>query len=147
MKSFKNGDKQHKIFKIFRIMMTNCTIKNEKFYYRHRFLVSENDALRFQLIKQNHNLFSTGHENQTKVFTLLTKIFFFSNCVKFVKQYVRNCHICAKFKISNEKYNKLLKLMPVSNQKWKKFSINFVTRLPRIGNYNAMMIMMNRFIK
>ena len=45
------------------------------------------------------------------------------------------------------KIQRIIKTHARARPKMKEISMNFVTKLPRIGNYNAMMIMVNRFIK
>jgi hypothetical protein len=66
-----------------------------------------------------------------------------------MKRYVKNCHLCRRFKTSRNKYSDLLNSLLISNRFWSDISMNFVTDLSLSLNdlYNAILMIICRLSK
>jgi hypothetical protein len=65
-----------------------------------------------------------------------------------MKRYIRNFHICKRFKAIRDKYSDLLNLLSILNKSWMNITMNFVIELSKIKNeFNVILIIINRFIK
>jgi predicted metal-dependent hydrolase len=64
-----------------------------------------------------------------------------------MKRYIRNCHICRKFKTTRNKYFDLLNFLLISNRSWTNIIINFVTELSESKNFNAILMIVDRLTK
>ena len=54
-----------------------------------------------------------------------------------VKQFIRNCHLCAKIKYFQACYHRVLKPLPVPERCWADISIDFVVHLPASKNLHS----------
>jgi hypothetical protein len=70
-----------------------------------------------------------------------------SEMIRDVKQYIRNCHICRRFKISRDKYNELLNSLSMFDRSWTNIILDFVTKLFDNKDYNAIFMIVNRLSK
>jgi hypothetical protein len=66
-----------------------------------------------------------------------------------VDKYVRNCHLCRRFKTSRDRYSDLLNSLSISNRLWIDINMNFVTSLSLSMNdlYNAILMIVYRLSK
>jgi hypothetical protein len=64
-----------------------------------------------------------------------------------VKRYVKNCHVCRRFKSSKNKYSELLNSLSISKQSWMKITMNFVIELSENKSFNAILMIINRLTK
>jgi hypothetical protein len=64
-----------------------------------------------------------------------------------VKRYIRNCHICKRFKVIKNKYSNLLHSLFISNRSWTNIIMNFVIELSNNKNFNVILIIVNRLTK
>ncbi len=102
---------------------------------------------RLSLMQEMHDSFAFNHSKMNKTIKLLKRNHRWSKMIRNVKQYIRNCHICKKFKIARNKYNELLNSLSMFNRLWTDIILDFVTKLFNNRNYNAIFIMMNKLSK
>ena len=60
---------------------------------------------------------------------------------------IQNCEKYLNSKILYKKYNRLLHFLPMLLQAWKKVVLNFITRLPQVGDYDLICVIINELIK
>jgi hypothetical protein len=66
---------------------------------------------------------------------------------KLVEKYVRNCHICKRFKTSRDWYFNLLNLFSISNKFWTNIIVKFVIELSLNKEFNVILMIVNRLTK
>jgi hypothetical protein len=71
---------------------------------------------RLSLIQEVHDQFAFDHSEMNKTIKLLKRNHRWSEMIRDVKQYVRNFHICRRFKTTRDKYHELLKSLSISNR-------------------------------
>jgi hypothetical protein len=124
-------------------------IIEEVLQFRKKLWVLENDELRLNILKKIHDQLVVKHSSIRRTLNLIKRHFYWSRMRELVKKYVRNCHLCRRFKTLKNKYSDLLNSLLISNQLWFDISMNFVTDLFLNLNdlYNAILMMICRLSK
>jgi hypothetical protein len=94
-----------------------------------------------------HDQFAFDHSNVNKIIRLLKRDYRWSEMIKDVKQFIKNCHICKRTKTIKNKYNELLNFLSISNRSWIDITFDFVIELSDNRNYNAVFMIINRLSK
>jgi hypothetical protein len=94
-----------------------------------------------------HDQFASDHSNVNKIIRLLRRNYRWSEMIRDVKQFIKNCHICRRSKAVRNKYNELLNFLSISNRSWIDIILNFVIELFESRNYNAVFMIINRLSK
>ena len=66
---------------------------------------------------------------------------------KDIHRYVRNCHVCRRAKAPRDKYNGLLKPLPIPERPWKDITLDYVTGLPKSKGNDAILMVVDRMSK
>jgi len=66
---------------------------------------------------------------------------------KTIWKYVTSCHTCQRAKALHETYNGLLKPLPVSDQRWKDISVDFVVDFPASKNCTNIIVIVDQLFK
>ncbi|KAL0554684.1 hypothetical protein IC582_008611 [Cucumis melo] len=64
-----------------------------------------------------------------------------------VMQYTKTCLICQQDKVEKVKVAGLLDPLPVPTRPWESVSMNFITYLPKVGDFEAILVIIDRFSK
>ncbi len=102
---------------------------------------------RLSLMQKMHDQFAFDHSDVNKIIKLLRRNYRWSEMIRDVKQFIRNCHTCKKAKTAKNKYNELLNLLSMSNRSWIDITFDFVIELFDNKNYNAVFMIINRLNK
>jgi hypothetical protein len=98
-------------------------------------------------MQEVHDQFAFDHSNVNRIIKLLKRNYRWSEMIRDVKQFIRNCHICRRSKAAKDKYNELLNLLSISNRSWTDIILNFVIELFESRDYNAVFMIINRLSK
>ena len=80
--------------------LAECTLQNDRVYYRDRLFVPENDELRLKIFQLCHDSSLAGHPGTAKVLELIARTYWWPNWTKHASQYLRNCPDCRRAKPS-----------------------------------------------
>ncbi len=94
-----------------------------------------------------HDQFVSDYSKMNKTIKLLKRNHRWSEMIRDVKQYVRNCHICKRFKTTRNKYHELLNSLSMFDRSWRNIILDFVTKLLNNKDYNVVFIIVNRLNK
>jgi hypothetical protein len=122
------------------------SIKNILFF-KEKLWMSESDQLKLDIIKEIHDQSAFEHSNVRRICKYLHKWYYWSQAKQSVERYIRNCHICKRFKTIKDKYSDLLNSLFISNRSWMNIIMNFVIELLDNKNFNVILMMINRLIK
>lgn len=64
-----------------------------------------------------------------------------------VYQFVKSCQICLQAKPDRSAYPGKLQSLPVPSKAWEIISLDFVEGLPRSGNKNCILVIMDKFMR
>lgn len=87
------------------------------------------------LLERNHNNRFSRHFQVQKTFELLTCKYYWPKMKPDVVKYVLSCDICMSSIAQRHKFHGSLQSFLVPHHKWKDFSIDFVTGLPKSKNW------------
>ncbi|KAA0065922.1 reverse transcriptase [Cucumis melo var. makuwa] len=62
-------------------------------------------------------------------------------------QYTKTCLICQQDKVEKAKVVGLLKPLPIPTRSWKSVSMDFITHLPKVGDFMIILVIIDRFSK
>ena len=66
---------------------------------------------------------------------------------KDIKKYVRSCNVCCTSEVSRHNPYGLLKSLPIGNNPWESFSMDFITDLPSSNRMSCILVVVDRFTK
>jgi hypothetical protein len=116
-------------------------------FFKKKLWVLESNQLKLNIIREIHDQFASEHSNIRRTHKYLSKWYYWSQVKKSVERYVRNCHICEKFKATRNKYSELLNFLFILNHLWTNIIMNFVIELSENKDFNAILMMINRLTK
>jgi hypothetical protein len=105
------------------------------------------ESNRLSLIQKMHDQFSSNHSKMNKKMILLRRNHRWSEMIRDIKQYVRNCHTCNRAKAAKNKYHELWNSLSMLDRSWTNIIFDFVTKLFNNKKYNAILMMINRLNK
>jgi hypothetical protein len=116
-------------------------------FFKKKLWLFEFDQLKLNIIKKIHDQLASKHSDIRRTCKYLHKWYYWSQAKQSVKRYIRNCHICKRFKTTRDKYSELLNSLSISDRSWMNIIMNFVTELFKSKNFNAILMIINRLTK
>src|SRR5579871_816993 len=89
-----------KLRKELRFAMSECKIIENRIFFRDRLFIPDDKELKLQIMARTHSSAPAGHPGRNKTANLLARSYFWPGLTKDVIQYVRNCHLCKRSKVS-----------------------------------------------
>ncbi len=105
------------------------------------------ESNRLSLMQEMHDQFASSHSEINKTIKLLRRNHRWSEMIRDVKQYVRNCHTCKRVKTARDKYHELLNSLSILDRSWTDIILDFVIELFDNRKYNAVLMIINRLSK
>jgi hypothetical protein len=102
---------------------------------------------RLSLMQEMHDQFAFDHSDVNRIIRLLRRNYRWSEMIRDVKQFIRNCHTCRRAKTVRDKYNELLNFLSISKRSWTDITFDFVIELSDSKDYNAVFMIINRLNK
>ncbi|XP_075109217.1 uncharacterized protein LOC142181004 [Nicotiana tabacum] len=113
-----------------------------------RLCVADVDGLRQAILEEAHNSRYTIHLGSTKMYHDLKQFYWWEGMKKNVANFVSNCLTCQQVKAEHQSPTGLLQQVEIPEWKWKRITMNFVTRLPQtLRGYNSIWVIVDRLIK
>jgi hypothetical protein len=94
-----------------------------------------------------HDQFAFDHSKMNRTIKLLKRNHRWLEMIRDVKQYIRNCHTCRRFKAARDKYQKLLNSLSMLERSWIDIILDFVIDLLDSREYNVILMMIDRLSK
>jgi hypothetical protein len=129
------------------MLLKKFEIVENTLFFKKKLWISEFDQLKLIIIKKIHNQSVSEHSNVRRTCKYLHKWYYWLQAKQLIKRYIRNCHICKRFKITRDKYFDLLNLLSISDWSWTNITMNFVIELFESKEFNAIWMIMNKLIK
>nr|GEX25317.1 integrase, catalytic region, zinc finger, CCHC-type, peptidase aspartic, catalytic [Tanacetum cinerariifolium] len=105
------------------------TWHNQQLRRKEKLMVENDEILRTELLQQVHRGASGGHSRVKVTTHKLCSMFYWKKMRKEVKQFVRNCEVCQRYK-PNWKHI-LLHPLPIPTSIWTSISMDFIEGLPK----------------
>ena len=129
------------------ISLADCSDVEGRLLYRGRIYVPDLHQLRLRLTRQYHDTPVAGHRGQAKTYELLSREYYWPQMIKFVERYIRNCHTCGRGRSWRHKKQGLLRPPPVPERRWRHITMDFVTGLPLVNGFDAVLNVVDRLSK
>ena len=113
----------------------------------NRLYIPRMGELRKKLIQECHDTLWAGHPRWQRMYALIKKGYFWPNMVDDIMQYTKTCVICQQDKVEKAKVSRLFEPLPVSTRPWESVSLDFITHLPNVGEYDVIFVIVDRFSK
>jgi hypothetical protein len=104
--------------------------------------------LRSEILKEVHDSpYETAHTGAEKLWKRLSSKFYWPRMKKDLLRFIQSCDVCQKTKNSNFNHYSLLIPNPILTQPYKSISMDFVVNVPWSGDYNAVLVIVDRLTK
>nr|GEU63599.1 putative reverse transcriptase domain-containing protein [Tanacetum cinerariifolium]GEU81628.1 putative reverse transcriptase domain-containing protein [Tanacetum cinerariifolium] len=90
--------------------------------------------LRTLIMHESHNSKYSIHPGSDKMYQDLKQLYWWPNMKANIATYVSKCLTCSKFKAEHQKPSGLLVQPEISEWKWEKITMDFITKLPKTTN-------------
>ena len=104
-------------------------------------------GLRRELIKECHDTQWAGHPGGHRTYALLERAYYWPKLREQVDNYVKTCIICQQDKVLRAKAFGLLEPLPVPQKPFESVSMDFISTLPKVGEYTSILVVVDRFSK
>ena len=113
-----------------------------------RLCVPSVSNLRSDIIRQCHDLPTSGHFGWLKTLELLMRNFYWNHISKDVQKYVSSCDVCQRSKPMNVAVQGLFKPLPIPRGRWTDITMDFVGALPKtVSGHDTVMVVVDRLSK
>lgn len=129
------------------VSLPHCEVGEDKLYLKGLLLVPEDEDLRMELLKEIHESPAGGHYGWKKLLSITRRQYWFPKMISYMQRLIRNCHICKRSSSPRDTYHGILNPLPIPEQPWRDISLDFVTGLPEVNGYNAILNVVCRLTK
>ncbi len=117
-------------------------------FFKKKLWISEFDQLKLDIIRKIHDQSASEHSDVRRTCKYLFKWYYWSQAKQSVERYIRNCHICRRFKAIRDRYFELLNSLSISDRSWTNIILNFVIELSKTkDDFNAILMIVDRLTK
>ncbi|KAA0051925.1 pol protein [Cucumis melo var. makuwa] len=113
-----------------------------------RLCVSENSAVKIELLTEAHSSPFTMHPGSTKMYQDLRSVYWWRNMKREVADFVNRCLVCQQVKTPRQRPAGLLQPLSVPGWKWESVLMDFITELPKtLKGYTVIWVVVDRLTK
>ena len=94
-----------------------------------------------------HSSAQGGHSGIPVTYNRLKHYFFWPGMKSAVREYVQTCSVCQQAKPDRARYPSLLQPLHVPSSAWDMVSLDFVDGLPRSGNSDTILVVVDKYSK
>ena len=109
--------------------------------------VPRSGNLRRLLLKEYHDTPWVGQNGWQRTYALLKREYYWPNLRDDAIQFTKTYLICQQNKVERNKIVGLLEPLPVPSRPWKSVSLDFITHLPKVGEIESILVIIDRFSK
>jgi hypothetical protein len=111
--------------------------KNGLYWITDKTMIPSISTLKERLINEFHN--SVGHPDYERTYSVILCTFYWPNLRKESKSFVKICPKCQRIKPRTEKPYGSSMPLPIPTRPWDSISMDFITRLPNVDGYDAIL--------
>jgi len=112
-----------------KIFLVECEEHENHLYFQKRRYVLNFDKLRLHIIQLAHDSVVDDYSERIKNYKLISQVYWWFNIYKYVQRFVRNCHICTRFKLSRQWTQEWLCSLSILERRWRDVFMNYVDSL------------------
>lgn len=112
-----------------------------------RIYVGSHGSIRDKIMWELHDGPVGGHSGQEATTRRVCQFFYWPSMRTTIQEYVKSCDICQRVKTGNQVPGGLLQPLPIPSQIWTDISMDFIEGLPKSGEKNCIMVVIDRLTK
>ncbi|GJY42186.1 retrotransposon-related protein [Tanacetum coccineum] len=120
---------------------------NEKLIRKGKLVVGKDEAVRNEILNHFHEGAIGGHSGVKVTTQKLCSLFYWKGLRKQVKNFVRECLVCQRYKPDLAAYPGLLQPLPIPEKVWTSVSMDFIEKLPKSQGKTAILVVVDRLSK
>ena len=115
-------------------------------FYKGQVYIPKVPELRKKIVSQCHNSLSTGHPGRHGTIELVGHLYWWPGMNTFINKYVTGCDTCQRCKPARHPRS-TLQPHDVPAGPWQTIGVDLITGLPRIGEYDAIIVYIDHYSK
>jgi hypothetical protein len=123
------------------------TLLNGIIKLNDRIWIGDNPTVQQRVISAMHSSALGGHSGFPVTYSKMKKLFAWKGMKSTVCAFVQSCSTCLQAKPDRARYPGLLVPLPVPTESWQVLSMDFIEGLPRSGNANCVLVVVDKFSK
>ncbi|GKD43994.1 retrotransposon-related protein [Tanacetum coccineum] len=123
------------------------SLVNGKLYHKERLVIPATSPWIPQLLEEFHSSPNGGHSGFYRTYRRLASRIYWLGMTKSVREFVRACDTCQRYKSSTLSPAGLLQPLPIPDRIWEDISIDFITGLPKSKGYEVILVVVDRLSK
>lgn len=123
------------------------SLTNGTLLYKGRLVIPSSSPWISKLLTEFHNTPTGGHSGFYRTYRRLASQVYWLGMTKAIKQYIRSCDSCQRYKSSTLSPNGLLQPLPIPDQVWDDISLDFITGLPKSKGFDVILVVVDRLSK
>ncbi|TYZ69122.1 hypothetical protein PybrP1_010231, partial [[Pythium] brassicae (nom. inval.)] len=112
-----------------------------------RLCVPADDRLRTRVISECHDSPTAAHPGSRRTFLRCAQWYYWKTMQQDIKEYVKSCETCVRWKHDHQRKNGLLMPIPIPDRCWQVVSMDFITGLPKSGEFDAILTIVDKLSK
>ncbi|KAJ0436024.1 putative nucleotidyltransferase, Ribonuclease H [Helianthus annuus] len=126
----------------------SCLVQRDGVWFRGAvILLSPTSSLIPKVLQHCHASPEGGHFGFHKTLARVKASFWWSGVKERVKRFIRDCHICQRFKTESCRPAGLLQPLPIPSRIWEDISMDFIEGLPPSNGFTTIMVVVDRLSK
>jgi hypothetical protein len=86
-------------------------------FFKKKLWIFDFDQLKFDIMREIHDQSISEHSNVRRICKYFYKWYYWSQIKQSIERYIRNCHICKRFKAIKNKYSDLLNSLLIDHER------------------------------
>lgn len=120
---------------------------NDALKRKGKLVVGTDSVLRADLLGHFHADAIGGHSGATATYRRLSSVFYWKGLERDVREFVRGCITCNRFKPENVASPGLLQPLPIPEHVWTDLSMDFICGLPKSYSKSTILVVVDRLSK
>ncbi|GJW99634.1 retrotransposon-related protein [Tanacetum coccineum] len=120
---------------------------NAQLLRKGKLVISNDEALRKELMQHFHSGPTGGHSGMQATTKRMGALVYWKKMRSQIKQYIRQCDICQRYKPELVPYPGLLQPLPIPTSVWAEISMDFIDGLPMSKGRTVIMVIVDRLSK
>ena len=143
----KNGTREKEVLQALQKKNGSAWEEDEVAYMEGRIYIPNNKDIKGEILRENHDPVDVGHSGQHRMQELIKRTYWWPELKEDVKKYVQGCIKCQQNKMQHQKKAGELHLVEIPEGPWQDISIDMIGPLPRSNEMDAILVIVDRFIK
>lgn len=123
------------------------TLRDGVWFSHGKLVLSPTSFLISKLLAEHHSSPTGGHFGYHKTLARLRRSFHWPHMRKTVKEFIRQCDPCQRFKTDSLKPAGLLQPLGIPERIWTEISMDFIEGLPSSNGYTVILVVVDRLSK